>query len=76
MAKRFRLSLVLYLVEFVPTGQTISKRTIGGGGDPLVRLTTSHQRIARALKNIPKVVTPTCRQLLLQNFDTKTVGSI
>ena len=33
-AKLFGLSLVLYLVEFVPTGQTISKRTIGGGRGP------------------------------------------
>ena len=32
MAKLFRLSLVLNLVEFVPTGHTTGKRTIGGGG--------------------------------------------
>ena len=32
VAKLFRLNLVLYLVEFVPTGQTIGKRTIRGGG--------------------------------------------
>jgi len=32
IAKLFRLSLVLNLVESVPTGRTISKRTIGGGG--------------------------------------------
>ena len=32
IAKRFWLSLVLYLVEFVSTGHTIGKHTIGGGG--------------------------------------------
>ena len=35
----------------------------------------SNQRIARELENIPKVVTSTCRQLLLGNFKTKTTGS-
>ena len=34
IANRFRLSLVLYLVELVPTGQTIGKRLIGGGTGP------------------------------------------
>ena len=32
IAKPFRLSVVLYLVDFVPTGHSIGKRTIGGGG--------------------------------------------
>ena len=31
IAKLFRLSLVSHLVEFVLTGPTIGKRTIGGG---------------------------------------------
>ena len=33
ITKLFRLSLALYLVEFVPTGHTIEKRTIGGKGE-------------------------------------------
>ena len=32
IVKLFRLSLVLYLVEFVTTGHAICKRTIAGGG--------------------------------------------
>ena len=32
LAKLLRLSLVLYLVESVPTAHTIDKCTIGGGG--------------------------------------------